>query len=206
MIASSANRNTIFVFETTSELMHHVDSLFRRWEKSATSSDVSIVRQSCWMAGQAVAVNSSSSLIVASLFLHPCIALSGHQESPGAWSQDRLLESGTLDWLLYHFGEKVAGPIQSLTLARRYLCTSIPNYFQSLDVQLQRSVYGEGGFLRDQESTYFLRHRYRLDALSLLEWSDEPLPRSNEDIPSLDHFLPHVELVASENRQRVHRD
>ena len=70
------------------------------------------IREATHLASRAASENAESSMVVASLLYIPCQMLARSEYSIEMWSGDSLLESGTHDWLLEHFGADIAEVIR----------------------------------------------------------------------------------------------
>ncbi len=70
------------------------------------------IREATQIASLAASENAESSMVVASLLYMPCQMLARGEYSAEMWSGDSLLESGTHDWLLEHFGPEIAEVIR----------------------------------------------------------------------------------------------
>jgi predicted HD phosphohydrolase len=143
------------------------------------------------LAAVAVSENSETSLIVSALLVRPCQMLACGTFQAGCWSSDSLLETGTYEWLSDNFGEEIAEIIRLQPLAKRFLATVIPGYFRSLNMEEQRNVLSDGGFMTVTERMHFGSLRLYSRAMKIANWIDRGVGRYLE-IPDMDFFLPFV--------------
>ena len=167
------------------ELLQAGDS---HWDMSISN----IFFQARQLAASAVSENSETTLIVAALLFRPCQILACGSFQAGDWTSDSLLETGTYDWLLKHFGDEIAETIRLQPIAKRFLATVVPKYFGLLSTAEQRSVLSDGGFMTASERTIFGNSRRHHHAMRIASWIDRGVGRYL-DIPDMIYFLPFVE-------------
>lgn len=149
------------------------------------------IREATHIASRAASENAESPMVVASLLYIPCQMLARGEYSSEMWSGDSLLESGTHDWLLEHFGADIAEVIRLQPHAFRYLSSVVPGYFQRLDAEVQKRVYREGGMLSPDEQFAFANSRYFANAMRLSRWIDKRAERwmESHDVDFFAYFI-----------------
>ena len=137
--------------------------------------------------------NAAPALIVAAL-LHD----SGHVLEVGQLPtyNKRNLDDGHEQrgyaWVLKHFGPRVADPVRLHVSAKRYLCTTDPQYQQVLSRTSFKSYLDQGGSMSDAELLNFEAEPHFKAALRLRRWDD--LAKDPErETPSIDAFVPQLE-------------
>ncbi len=143
------------------------------------------------LAAIAVSENSETSLVVSALLLRPCQILACGTFQAGDWSSDSLIQTGTYNWLVKNFGEEISETIRLQPIAKRFLATVIPSYYGLMNINDQRAIHSEGGFMSSSERTHFgslVRHHR---ALKVANWIDRGVERYLE-IPEMSFFLPFV--------------
>ncbi|HVY13636.1 MAG TPA: HD domain-containing protein, partial [Rhodopila sp.] len=132
-----------------------------------------------------------SALIAASL-LHDI----GHMvhdlgEDPAAEGVDDRHEALGGEFLARWFGPAVTEPVRLHVAAKRYLCATEPDYFGRLSPDSVRSLELQGGPMSEQEVAEF-RMIPEHEAAVKLRRFDEGAKVKGLDVPSVEHFLPHV--------------
>lgn len=104
-------------------------------------------------------------------------------------------------WLEKHFGQEVSRPVQLHVAAKRYLCTTDPNYLAGLSPASVESFHLQGGTMSEAEVRLFEADPHFEDALRLRRWDDLAKVQHLET-PQLDYFRPMLEglLVAPGGR------
>lgn len=104
---------------------------------------------------------------------------------------DRRHEDIGAAFLTRWFGAEVTEPIRLHVRAKRYICSTEPQYLDTLSRASVRSLELQGGPLSDADAAAFLDMPFAREAVQLRKWDDlakEPARRT----PPLDHFLPYV--------------
>lgn len=96
------------------------------------------------------------------------------------------------------FGEDVAQPVKLHVLAKRYLCTTNPAYFDGLTQASKTSLEVQGGKLTDEEIAQFESHPHSGEAVRLRQW-DEAAKVPNAQTPGLAEFRPLADKLALSN-------
>ena len=95
-------------------------------------------------------------------------------------------------WLVKHFGEKVAEPVRLHVAAKRYLCTVDKEYESKLSPASRKSYYDQGGEMGPAEKNDFEENAYFADAIILRKWDDRAKDPAFET-PEIDHFVAHIQ-------------
>lgn len=109
----------------------------------------------------AMAAGADDELVVAA-FLHDV----GHAEGGhdhGRWARARL--AGALS-------ERVLWLIEHHITAKRYVCSTNPQYYERLSADSRRTLVLQGGPLSPAEAEAFAEHPWAADALRLRVWDD----------------------------------
>lgn len=134
-------------------------------------------------------VNSTPELITASL-LHDF----GHLvHNLGEDAADRGIddhhEYRALSYLKTIFSPAVTEPIRMHVNAKRYLCATEVDYWDSLSPASKTSLELQGGIFSEEEATEFITQPYAKDAVKLRIWDD--LAKVKDlDTPDLEYFIP----------------
>lgn len=76
------------------------------------------------------------------------------------------------EFLKRHFGDAVADPVRLHVLAKRYLCTTTPDYIQKLSSTSRQSYHDQGGPMLAVEIEAFQAEPHFHDAVRLRTWDD----------------------------------
>lgn len=94
-----------------------------------------------------------------------------------------------LPFLSLLFNSAVTEPIRLHVDAKRYLCVTNSEYWQTLSPASQHSLNLQGGIFSPEEATTFINHPYAEDAIKLRHWDDQA-KQVNYPTPSLENFVP----------------
>lgn len=142
------------------------------------------------------AADAGEELLAAALLHDVGHLLVGHDPR---WSSDLRHEVVGARWLRERFGPAVSGPVALHVEAKRYLCTTEPDYLDQLSEASKRSLEVQGGAMTDGEAAAFEQRPGWADAVRLRRWDDEAkVPGAVT--PSLDDLLPVVERVSRSRR------
>lgn len=75
-------------------------------------------------------------------------------------------------FLKHHFIQAVVEPVKLHVQAKRYLCATEPDYYESLSQPSKTSLAIQGGIMTDIELKEFEKNPYYRDAISLRKWDD----------------------------------
>jgi len=87
------------------------------------------------------------------------------------------------------FPEAVLGPIRLHVDAKRYLCATRPEYYESLSEDSKRSLKLQGGVFSVEEARRFIGQPHAADAVRVRLWDDAAKVRGART-PGLSHFEP----------------
>jgi predicted HD phosphohydrolase len=93
------------------------------------------------------------------------------------------------------FGQRVAALIEAHVPAKRYLVTSVGSYRAQLSAGSIRTLAVQGGPMTADESAAFRSSPY-FDAAVQLRRADERAKDPDSRVPTLDSWIPTLELVA----------
>ena len=94
-------------------------------------------------------------------------------------------------WLTDWFGPEVTEPVRLHVLAKRYLCTVEPSYYDLLSPASIHTLGLQGGLMSADEVAAFEANPYHRDAVAVRRWDDEakdpgaPTPDYEEFVPIL---------------------
>jgi phosphonate degradation associated HDIG domain protein len=98
-------------------------------------------------------------------------------------------------WLRGKFPASVVDPVQLHVTAKRYLCTTDPNYLKHLSAPSLQSLQLQGGLMSETEIQEFRSHPHFEAAVRLRRW-DEAAKDPDLQTPSLEHFANYMRQVA----------
>ena len=76
-------------------------------------------------------------------------------------------------WLSNWLGAEVTEPVRLHVLAKRYLCTVEPSYYDLLSPASVHTLGLQGGLMSDEEVAEFEANPYHRDAVAVRRWDDE---------------------------------
>ncbi len=106
-----------------------------------------------------------------------------------------LHEELAADYLKGIFPDAVTEPIRLHVPAKRYLCTTDPEYYEDLSEASKKSFHLQGGAMSDEERTAFERHPFYREAVQLRTWDDRA--------KDLEWAVPEIEAYAGAVRQAL---
>ena len=112
-------------------------------------------------------------------------------------------ESAGYEFLYARFGDDVAEPVRLHVAAKRYLCTTQPEYVSALSPTSYKSYLDQGGEMSSEELREFESNDFFESAIRLRKWDDTAKDPENVDL-TIDQFLPYVQSVF-EKRQKLVR-
>lgn len=98
-------------------------------------------------------------------------------------------------WLEPHFPESVIGPIRMHVPAKRYLCTTLPDYLHGLSGASRLSLEQQGGLMSPTEARTFERQTHFRGAILLRRW-DDAAKKPRLSVPPLATYLPLLNNLA----------
>ena len=106
------------------------------------------------------------------------------------------------EFLVQTFGEKVAEPVRLHVPAKRYLCSTRPEYLEQLSEPSRTSLELQGGLMSAEEVAAFESNRFAEAAIRLRGWDDEAKVPELET-PSLDAFIPYLQSAFDNHRANL---
>lgn len=100
-------------------------------------------------------------------------------------------------WLALRFGESVVEPVRLHVEAKRYLCSTDPDYRKRLSPPSVLSLELQGGGMNFLEIEKFRHNPYFQAAVTLRTWDDAAKVPGME-LPPLEHFAKYLDAVASD--------
>ncbi|MGH1392874.1 MAG: phosphonate degradation HD-domain oxygenase [Trichormus sp.] len=109
-------------------------------------------------------------------------------DNPASQGIDDHHEHRAIPLLRKMFSPAVTEPIRLHVVAKRYLCSVIPEYWDSLSAASKRSLELQGGIFSPTEAEQFIEQPYAQDAVQLRIFDDKAkIP--NLPTPDLNHFV-----------------
>jgi len=140
-------------------------------------------------------------MIVAALF-HDVGHLIADDENVALEGVDAFHENVGYNALIGVFGDDVASPVKLHVLAKRYLCTTDPDYYNGLTQASRTSLEVQGGRLTGDEVVEFESQPYSHDAICLRRW-DEAAKVPGAKTADLADFKPIAQRLALSNSQET---
>ena len=109
-------------------------------------------------------------------------------------SQDLHHEEAGASMLTPFFEPDVIEPIRLHVAAKRYLCSTDPEYAVQLSTTTYHTLGLQGGIMDDQKVEAFLGLPYSSDAVQLRRWDDAAMT-ANRSVPSLEHYMDLLEKL-----------
>lgn len=157
-------------------------------------------QKSAMLSRRAIAESGDDSMVTAALLFQTCHMLSQREFTSKPWDSDSIIESGTLDWLMEHFGESVAETIRLQPHARRYLASVNSRYCEQLDSQQRQQMSVDGGEMSRCAAVAFAKGRFFSQAMQLARWIHQTLDQ-NQYTPDIDEVI----LTASRVRNTIQK-
>lgn len=136
--------------------------------------DVTQMQHGLQAAFQAYDSGQDAELITAALFHdigHIIADDPVHKNNPTLQNDDH--EKLAADLLSGLFPARVTEPILLHVIAKRYLCTIKPEYYDQLSEASQKSFHLQGGKMTDEEVAEFESNPYYREAVLLRTWDDQ---------------------------------
>jgi phosphonate degradation associated HDIG domain protein len=142
---------------------------------------------------------AGSALIAAALLHDLGHLLHDHAGTPTQQGLDDLHQYRCLPFLRALFGPPTLDPIRLHVDAKRFLCAREPGYLEALSPDSQRSLRLQGGVFDADQARTFEQLPHAMDAVRLRRWDDRA-KCADKAVPTLDHFVRHLEISAREHR------
>ena len=133
--------------------------------------------------------SGASSTLIAACLLHDLGHMSNDQgETPTLRGVDDKHQYHGVSALKGMFPDAVLVPIRLHVEAKRYLCATVPGYWESLSQDSQRSLDLQGGRHTAEEAARFIAQPFAGDAVKLRRW-DDLAKVAGCKTPDLEHYL-----------------
>ena len=161
----------------------------RRGSEAYFGEAVTMAEHGLQAAHFATVCGAPDALVVAAL-LHDV----GHlvEEVPNDladWVTDARHELVGAAWLSRYFPASVCDPVRLHVPAKRYLCTTDPDYLSQLSPASVVTLRLQGGNLTPAEVAAFEAEQYCREAVLVRRWDDQGKV-AGFDVPGFDHYLP----------------
>lgn len=139
--------------------------------------------------------NNAKPALIAAALLHDI----GHllhdlPEDAPDYGIDDAHENLAAAWLRDRFPDEVVEPVRLHVTAKRYLCTTDPNYLEHLSPPSIQSLQLQGGLMNSLEKTNFENSPFFQSSILLRRW-DEVAKDPNLQTPPLSHFARYLEMT-----------
>ena len=134
---------------------------------------VSQLEHALQSAHRAQQAGAAPELICAALLHDIGHLLNDKGETPTLRGVDDLHQYVALPFLRQVFPEAVLGPIKLHVDAKRYLCATRPEYYDSLSEDSKRSLKLQGDVFSKEEAELFIGQPYAADAVKVRLWDDQ---------------------------------
>ena len=145
---------------------------------------VTIATHSLQAGGLALAAGAPDALVAAAL-LHDV----------GHFIETEKHDDSGARWLAGSFDAAVTEPVRLHVLAKRYLCTVEPSYFDLLSPASVHTLELQGGTMSAEEVAAFEASPYHVDAVAVRRWDDEAKD-PDADTPDYAVFVPILTRLA----------
>ena len=133
--------------------------------------------------------SGASFTLIAACLLHDLGHMSNDQgETPTLRGVDDKHQYHGVSALKGMFADAVLVPIRLHVEAKRYLCATVPGYWESLSRDSQRSLELQGGRHTAEEAASFIAQPFAGDAVKLRRW-DDLAKVAGCKTPDLEHYL-----------------
>ena len=170
------------------------DLLVHRGGKAYDGEAVTQLEHALQSAARAEAEGASVALVAAALLHDFGHLLKGQDEMPTQHGIDDGHQYAALPFLRSLFGDDVLEPIRLHVDAKRYLCATRADYFDTLSPVSQRSLALQGGVYSAEDARAFQALPYSADAVRVRLW-DERAKEPGAATPTLAHFVVTLEAA-----------
>lgn len=175
---------------------HKIRSIFEQnGSKNYGVEPVTQLQHALQTATLAEQESADDQLIVAAL-LHDIGHIMFDEDIPDSVDEDLHdhHEEKAYQWILEHFGTRVADPVRLHVVAKRYLCTIEKNYVKQLSETSHKSFLDQGGLMTGGEKLAFESEPHFEEAVQLRKWDDlakDPGMETKE----INYFVPFIEKI-----------
>ena len=154
-------------------MLEQILSLYRaKGDREYEGEGVSQLEHALQAAHRAQQAGATPELICAALLHDVGHLINDKGETPTLRGVDDLHQYVALPFLRQVFPEAVLGPIKLHVDAKRYLCATRPEYYDSLSEDSKRSLKLQGGVFSKDEAEKFIGQPYAADAVKVRLWDD----------------------------------
>jgi phosphonate degradation associated HDIG domain protein len=143
---------------------------------------------------RAEAACAPPALVCAALLHDVGHMLNDHGDTPTLRGVDDLHQYAALPFLRETFGDDVLDPIRLHVDAKRYLCATRPDYYDSLSPDSKRSLALQGGVYSADAASAFIAKPHAADAVNVRLW-DDLAKVANAATPPLAHYVTILEAA-----------
>lgn len=173
--------------------------LFAERGESAYGGEVVTQRehaiQAAYFARQA---GASDSVVVAALLHDVGHLLHDLPDDAPEQGVDDLHEELAAKWLAERFGPDVVEPVRLHVQAKRYLCATVPGYYDALSEPSKISLRLQGGPMGPEETEAFRTLPYGEDAATLRR-ADDSAKIEDFPVPDVEDYIPSIEKVLAKS-------
>ncbi|MCL9780260.1 HD domain-containing protein [Vibrio sp. S4M6] len=180
----------------TTELLNTLTNLYDELGHMRYGEDVSQSQHAMQCAELAIKDGASEALIIAALLHDIGHLLEQTSIAYGNYRHDKLGAEYLSHWL----PPEVTEPIRLHAQAKRYLCATVPNYYETLSAASKDSLANQGGVMSNLECLSFEKETYFKQAVQLRRWDDEgkDITLSHENFSG---YLQHLQNVVPTNQR-----
>jgi [1-hydroxy-2-(trimethylamino)ethyl]phosphonate dioxygenase len=168
-----------------------VDEIRRIFERRATDAyfgeSVSMKDHALQAAYFAQQEAAPTALVVAALLHDVGHLLDNVPDDIEDWTADAHHEELGSRWLAQRFRPEVSEPVRLHVAAKRYLCATDPQYFETLSSASVHTLKLQGGLMEPHEIAAFEAEHYFRQAVRVRRWDDQGKV-AGLSIPSLEDY------------------
>ena len=181
-------------------MLEQILSLYRaKGDREYEGEGVSQLEHALQAAHRAQQAGATPELICAALLHDIGHLVNDKGETPTLRGVDDLHQYVALPFLRQVFPEAVLGPIKLHVDAKRYLCATRPEYYDSLSEDSKRSLKLQGGVFSKDEAEKFIGQPHAADAVKVRLW-DDAAKIPGFSTPDLRDFEPLLRACQSRSR------
>jgi phosphonate degradation associated HDIG domain protein len=144
----------------------------QRYEANGRVGGVTQLQHALQCAAWAVDANAPDTLVAAALLHDLGHLLVDPVVAEVSAAQDDLHQFRALPFLRPHLCAEVLEPIRLHVDAKRYLCSTVAGYWDTLSDGSRRSLVLQGGAFTDEEAQAFIQQPHAAQAVQLRRWDD----------------------------------